>query len=270
MQIFKADSPLLQSSNNNHNQHQLHHPPPHNETPGSAGSGRGSNAGIQSLDDFTPLPKLRSASIISRSSQRKKSIVEEIDVPSATTMTEKDAIGRICGDWGRWQLRTVLLIFLCKIPSSWFMACIIFTAPAPRHGEFYCKPPIPIPNENRTDYIKISHPVVGPSETELKIDFCNVYEDALDHLHLYFNGTDAVDPRVQPSRNSTKIVPCETFEHHSDYQSIITDFDLVCSKDILVATTQSFHLFGVLCGGLVATKFLVQYVSCSGQPKTNA
>lgn len=214
-------------------------------------------SGIQSIDDFVPLPKLRSASIVSRSSQRKKSIVDEIDVPSMITMNSKDVIGRSVGDWGRWQLRTVFLIFLVKIPSAWFMSCIIFTAPAPRHGEFYCKPPIPIPAENRTDYVKISHPVIEANEQELKIDFCNVYEDAMDHIHLYFNGSDTIDPRIRPNASS-KIVPCETFEHHSDYKSIITDFDLVCSKEILVATTQFFHLFGVLCGGLIATKFLVQ------------
>lgn len=223
---------------------------------GSSGGNSG-YSGIHSIDDFVPLPKLRSASIVSRSSQRKKSIVDEIDVPSMITMNSKDVIGRSVGDWGRWQLRTVLLIFLVKIPSSWFMACIIFTAPAPRHGEFYCKPPIPIPAENRTEYIKISHPVIEANEQELKIDFCNVYDDALDHLHLYFNASDAIDPRIRPN-SSSKIVPCSTFEHHSDYKSIITDFDLVCSKEILVATTQFFHLFGVLCGGLVATKFLVQ------------
>lgn len=231
---------------------------------GSSGGGRegpsgsGGGGGVHTIDDFVPLPKLRSASIVSRSSQRKKSIVDEIDVPSMNiTMNSKDVIGRSVGDWGRWQFRAVLLIFLCKIPSSWFMACIIFTAPAPKHGEFYCKPPIPIPAENRPQYVKISHPVLQSDEQELKIDFCNVYEDAMDHLHLYFNGSDAIDPRVKPNGTS-KIVPCDTFEHHSDYQSIITDFDLVCSRDILVATTQFFHLFGVLCGGLIATKFLVQ------------
>lgn len=223
---------------------------------GSSGGNSG-YSGIQTIDDFVPLPKLRSASIVSRSSQRKKSIVDEIDVPSMITMNSKDVIGRSVGDWGRWQFRAVFLIFLVKIPSSWFMACIIFTAPAPKHGEFFCKPPIPIPAVNHTEYIKISHPVLEANEQELKIDFCNVYEDALDHLHLYFNGSEGIDPRIRPN-SSSKIVPCDTFEHHADYKSIITDFDLVCSKDILVATTQFFHLFGVLCGGLVATKFLVQ------------
>lgn len=34
-----------------------------------------------------------------------------------------DVIGNILGPFGKFQLRTILLIFLVKIPSSWFMAC---------------------------------------------------------------------------------------------------------------------------------------------------
>jgi hypothetical protein len=53
----------------------------------------------------------------------------------------RDVIGSVIGPIGRWQYKSILLIMLCKIPAAWFMACIIFTAPTPRHGEFYCKPP---------------------------------------------------------------------------------------------------------------------------------
>lgn len=42
-------------------------------------------------------------------------------------MKKVDIIGRINGEFGKWQFRTVLIIFLTKIPSAWFMACIIFT-----------------------------------------------------------------------------------------------------------------------------------------------
>lgn len=34
-----------------------------------------------------------------------------------------DVIGNVLGPFGKFQLRTILLIFLVKIPSSWFMAC---------------------------------------------------------------------------------------------------------------------------------------------------
>lgn len=185
-------------------------------------------------------------------------------------MEKIDIIGRITGEFGRWQLRAVLLIYLTKIPSSWFMACIIFTAPAPRHGEFFCKPSTNVVSQltnqstnwehivkaNKTDWIRISHPLKEEvADKEFSIDFCNVYSDAEDHAKIYFHNHSHQHPWDMPKRNAS-IIPCDNFLHHSEYKSIITDYDLVCSRDILVATTQFFHLFGVLTGGLLAVNLL--------------
>ncbi|XP_059610465.1 organic cation transporter protein isoform X1 [Phlebotomus argentipes] len=232
---------------------------------GAAPGGVAANPSTQCRDtiDFEPVAPAPSHNIPYH--PRRKSLIDEIDVPTENVdMVDKvDIIGKVVGDWGCFQLRTVLLIFLCKIPSAWFMSCIIFTAPAPRHGDFFCKPPphLPIvPEVNKTQWIKISHPaVLDAADQELNIDFCNVYEDALDHVHKYFNRSDVSNPWIEPERNATNIIPCESFEHHSDYKSIITDFDLVCSRDILVATTQFFHLFGVLWGGIITTQLLVHF-----------
>lgn len=185
-------------------------------------------------------------------------------VAAVDIMEQKiDAVGKVTGEWGRWQLRTVLLIFLCKIPSSWFMACIIFTAPAPRHGEFYCKPPEILGAKNHTEWIKVSHPAKEEKDDqEFNIDFCNVYQDVRDHVHQYFHyDSQAAEPNFteEPTRDSS-IVPCNSFVHHADFHSLITQFDLVCSRDILVAVTQFFHLFGVLTGGILAT-YLLKYFS---------
>lgn len=165
--------------------------------------------------------------------------------------------------------------FVSKIPASWFMACIIFTAPAPRHGEFFCKPSQNVVNVlgnhttdwehmikiNKTDWIRITHPFKEEvADKEFNIDYCNVYADAEDHAKIYFHNHTHIHPWDMPKRNSN-IIPCDTFLHHSKYKSIITDYDLVCSRDILVATTQFFHLFGVLTGGLLAVNLLKLYVS---------
>lgn len=149
-------------------------------------------------------------------------------------------------------------------------ACIIFTAPAPRHGEFFCRPSENVVSvlqnhtndwekmvkETKTDWIKISHPFKEEvADKEFTIDYCNVFTDAEEHAKIYFHNRTHQHPWDMPKRNST-IIPCATFLHHSDYKSIITDYDLVCSRDILVATTQFFHLFGVLTGGLLAYNLL--------------
>ncbi|XP_017471462.1 PREDICTED: solute carrier family 22 member 3 [Rhagoletis zephyria] len=181
--------------------------------------------------------------------------------PQSTKMkTKVDAVGRITGEWGRWQLRAVLLIFLCKIPSSWFMACIIFTAPAPRHGEFFCKPPNTVGARNETLWIKVSHPQKEEvDDQEFTIDFCNIYQDAQEHAHHYYRYEQPeLEPRVweEPTSRNSNIIPCQQFEHRAEYHSVVTQYDLVCSRDILVSVTQFFHLFGVLTGGILANHLL--------------
>lgn len=131
----------------------------------------------------------------------------------------------VLGPWGAWQRRAVFLIYLCKIPSAWFMACIIFTAPTPRPGEFFCSPlgdgfAPSVDSTNR--------------QIDIEMDFCRTDGD--------FNGTS---------------YQCESFEHSTDFVTLVTQFDLVCSKTILIAVTQFFHLFGVLTGGILATKLLL-------------
>lgn len=149
-------------------------------------------------------------------------------------MVETDVISQVIGGWGRWQLRTVLLIYLCKIPSAWFMACIIYTAPTPRYGEFFCRPSSTDAGAemNRSWTGMNAVDAYGVGEPGLDIDYCR----RSDH-----NGTG---------------VPCEDFEHVAGFNSLVTQFDLVCSKTILIAVTQFFHLFGVLTGGLLAVKLL--------------
>lgn len=173
----------------------------------------------------------------------------------------KDIIGEITGEWGKWQRRTVFLIFLCKIPSAWFMACIIFTAPAAIDGEFFCKPPVGTPMENKTDWIQHVHPETIISESNgASIDFCHVYDNFRTHLidrfHYFENKSD---PFSIQTEEEVSIVPCGGFQHESPYDSLVTQFDLVCSRTILVAWTQFWHLFGVLNGGIFATILLELY-----------
>jgi hypothetical protein len=168
-----------------------------------------------------------------------------------------DFIGNFLGPIGKWQLRTILLIYLTKIPSSWFMSCVIFTAPTPEHGEIFCKP-----NEASKKWVKIAYTAKADAlDQEVSIDFCNLFEDAKSRAQQYLNDShsinkiDDIDLFEIPEKDSI-LVPCKTFEQRKIYNSIITQYDLYCSRDILVAVTQFFHLFGVLCGGIIATNLL--------------
>jgi hypothetical protein len=159
-----------------------------------------------------------------------------------------DYIGEFLGPIGKWQIRTIFLIYLVKIPSSWFMACILFTAPAPDRGEIFCKPPVNNMTNHIDDWITMAHPVKEKrNDRDIIFDVCHVYENAMDRVHKKFNNS------AHGFFQEDKVVPCDNFEERPIYTSIITQFDLYCSREILIAVTQFFHLFGVLCGGIVTT-----------------
>lgn len=112
---------------------------------------------------------------------------------------------------------------------------------------------------NKTTWVRILHPIETDADGYEQVDFCNVYADSHKMAERYFHSLSSVTQDwVSEQRNSTKIVPCERFYHHTDYTSLVTDYNLVCEKDILIASTQFFHLFGVLTGGLLATYLLKQ------------
>ncbi|XP_034132021.1 solute carrier family 22 member 13 isoform X2 [Drosophila guanche] len=50
---------------------------------------------------------------------------------------------------------------------------------------------------------------------------------------------------------------CEQFSYASSFDSLIMQFNLVCLRDIFVAWTQYWHLFGVLVGGVLGTKMML-------------
>lgn len=174
---------------------------------------------------------------------------------SSSNSIYNDIIHQVTGDFGRWQLRTVLLVFFCKIPSAWFMACIIYTAPYPKIGDYYCKFPLEVKNAN--EWIKMSHTVGkhSPFDRESSIDICNVYADVSQNEFSknYSNNVNIF--KESKSNTSGYIMPCEKFQHNSNYQSLITQFDLVCSRQLLICVTQSFHALGTLVGGFMAKYF---------------
>eukprot|EP00099_Drosophila_melanogaster_P023164 NP_650849.1 uncharacterized protein Dmel_CG4462 [Drosophila melanogaster] len=132
-----------------------------------------------------------------------------------------DVIADVVGDFGIWQLRTILIIFLCKIPAAWFMACIIFTGPELYPGsEFTCD----------TSYLTSS----SNSSFSISDNQCYVLDES--------TGTSS---------------ECEQFNYVSSFDSLIMQFNLVCLRDIFVAWTQYWHLFGVLVGGVMGTKMML-------------
>ncbi|XP_037730343.1 solute carrier family 22 member 13 [Drosophila subpulchrella] len=132
-----------------------------------------------------------------------------------------DVIADVVGDFGIWQLRTILIIFLCKIPAAWFMACIIFTGP-----ELY-----PI--------------------SEFRCDTSYLVSSSNSSFSVSDNQCYVVD------ESTGSCSECEQFTYDSSFDSLIMQFNLVCLRDIFVAWTQYWHLFGVLVGGVMGTKMML-------------
>lgn len=176
---------------------------------------------------------------------------------------EEDIVHSVTGNFGRWQLRTIILVFLCKIPTSWFMACVIYTAPVPQKTDYYCKPTA-IDNglgENTNQshleaWIQKTYPSQEDeqkTDREFQFDQCYIHKPvASGELANYTNPFD----KPLRDQNSATIVPCDHFEHIAEYKSLVTEFDLVCSRQLLVSVTQSFHALGALIGGFMAVKLL--------------
>lgn len=176
--------------------------------------------------------------------------------------TQKDLVSQLTGNFGKWQLKALLIIFLCKIPTSWFMAVVLFSAPAPQAGEFWCRPPNHV--TNHTAWIEASHPLVQSTvHNRISIDFCNVYREiynADDQEALNQNATAVIVEERNSSSVSSQpdIVPCKEFFFNTQFRSVVTDYGLVCGRKFLAALAQSFHIFGLLVGGIVAFYCLKQ------------
>lgn len=159
-----------------------------------------------------------------------------------------DPVAQVLGNFGKWQLRTMLIIFLCKVPTSWFMAIIIFTAPAPNPGEFWCTPPEDLPDEYLDDWIANAHVRTIDYRNNSRTDYCHVYADLMDDPLDFFGPNKT---REIFSSNMS-VVECKNITFHSDFLSLVEDFELVCGRKLLLPLSQCFHIFGLLVGGVIA------------------
>ncbi|XP_031635382.1 organic cation transporter-like protein isoform X2 [Contarinia nasturtii] len=144
-----------------------------------------------------------------------------------------DPVTKVLGNFGKFQLSAMLIIFLCKIPTSWFMAIIIFTAPARAH-------PHKLDKHNRTF-----------------VDYCEVFTELWNSPLEYFNTPNQTS--LIETKNFTTM-KCTHFTFKPEYHSLVADFKLICGRELLLPLSQCFHIFGLLVGGIVAY-FLLKHIS---------
>ncbi|KAF5284077.1 hypothetical protein FQA39_LY17126 [Lamprigera yunnana] len=121
-----------------------------------------------------------------------------------------DVLEATIGSFGRWQCQLSLLVSILKIPISWIQLSIVFMAPP---TEFWCD----VPNQLQ-------------NFTQTPINTCT-----LSNLSLQ-------------NSSSSSCLWGYKYNRVTIDSSIVTDWDLVCDKKILVDITQTVLMFGVLIG----------------------
>lgn len=64
------------------------------------------------------------AGVKNSSDEKQKPSAQKTQQQLKGMVDQTDFIGNFLGPIGKWQLRTIFLIYLTKIPSSWFMSCV--------------------------------------------------------------------------------------------------------------------------------------------------
>nr|CAD7424731.1 unnamed protein product [Timema monikensis] len=233
----------------------------------------------------------------------------------AAVVPQMDAVEGALGAWGRWQLRVCLLVALVKVPSAWHMASILFTAPAPKSGRYWCARPPQFSHWTGQDWLNYSHPphptntpsswnivqrlfcgvrksvivcddapaqllehcqevvlcrekvcdsvmTLQPSSWNIvqrlfcgeQRDPCNVYEAGYEMLTRDWEARDLV------GNGST--IACREFEYlptHGMTHTVVTQWHLVCERQVLVVVSQFLYLLGILVGGFVCWRLLFRY-----------
>lgn len=164
-----------------------------------------------------------------------------------------DPITKVLGKFGKFQLTAMLIIFLCKIPTSWFMAIVLFSASSPDPGDFWCTPPAKLPAEYTSDWIARAHPVKMDHHNRSKIDYCQVYTEYWENPLKYFGPN-----HTKIDKKNLTTTKCKNYSFNPDFNSLVADFGLICGRELLVPLSQCFHIFGLLVGGIVAYFMLKQ------------
>lgn len=164
-----------------------------------------------------------------------------------TTVVRVDPISKALGNFGKWHLSAMLIVFLCKVPTSWFMAAVIFTAPAPTPGDYWCTPPPTIPYNQTKQWINKAHPKTVDDNNVTTTNYCKIYAEVWKYPSN-FVGPDK--GHIHPKDLTT--MECPHFSFNPNYISLVADYSLVCDRNFYVPLSQCCHIFGLLIGGIIA------------------
>ncbi|KAK3925868.1 Organic cation transporter protein [Frankliniella fusca] len=161
-----------------------------------------------------------------------------------------DQICKAVGSFGRWQLRLTFLLSLVNIPCTWHIFVPTFQAVTPEN--FWCLRPPAFQDVPPTVWMNISHPFSVDANGLIEYDRCNVWD--LDYSILSALSASDLGQAVKFVDDPTAKRPCTKWEY-ADSQSgdtLIQEWDLVCSRKHLKNVAEMTFLAGVALGGLVS------------------
>lgn len=161
---------------------------------------------------------------------------------------EIDVIGDILDNCRSWQLRTIFIIYLTKIPTAFFMACIVYTAPIPQRVPVYCSDTFGLHTVAATT-IKHHPPIISITDKEFNVSHCDTFADIKDHANVHYGHDNYEMPWNVPNLTRSEIMPCDSFNFKSSKS--VTAYDIVCSRGGFVVLTQGMHLVGILLSAVV-------------------
>ncbi|GLH05448.1 uncharacterized protein GBIM_11047 [Gryllus bimaculatus] len=160
--------------------------------------------------------------------RRRQTCATSPPTPSPRAPAPERSHARALRRFGPWQVRTLLLVALVKAPSAWQMAAILFTSPTPAAHEFWCSRPHAARHHDAGQWRNYK-----------------AYEFFASQQMLPFD------------RGNATVQPCTEFEFNSSVTTV-TQWNLVCQRQVLISVSQFFYLLGILVGGAVCTKLLTR------------
>ncbi|EDV53886.1 organic cation transporter-like protein [Drosophila erecta] len=137
------------------------------------------------------------------------------------------------GDFGRYQKIIYFLICLTSIPVAFHKLAGVFLLAKP---DFRCA----LPFENGSSY-ELSPHLWNLSYPQN--ERCSYYD--VDYTAEYLNGS------IPRSSNDTKSCSRYVYDQSKYLNSAVTEWNLVCGRDFMAATSDSLFMLGVLLGSIV-------------------
>ncbi|XP_039755231.1 organic cation transporter protein-like [Pararge aegeria] len=152
-------------------------------------------------------------------------------VSNAGDCNVDDLTFKIVGNFGKWQLWLSIYMAMLKMPLAWYQLNIIFMAPP---QDYWCAKPESFNMYTEQEWRDICAPKIEEYP-------CLIFDP--DIL--------IIEPTI--NRALIPLVICPEFVYDTTVfsRTIISDWNLVCSKHWYIHLTQCIMMWGVLLGGII-------------------